>query len=325
MKKKFWKDRKVFVTGSTGLLGYWLIQYLLKYEADIIVLVRNEASFKKRFAGIAIENITIVTGEIINAKLIQSTLKKYEIDTVFHLAAQTITPVSFANPTETFETNIQGAWTVLEACRQTSSIKRILLASSDKAYGDYERRPYTEKTKLYGIHPYNVSKSCADLIAQSYAASYGLPIGITRCGNLFGGGDLTKRLVPTIMRSALLGEDLVLRSSGKFTRDFFYVEDAVIATMTLVEELERPEIIGQAFNFSDEHPITIIDLVNKILKRANSTVKPTILNQPLKEVKDQYLSSKKAHELLEWKPQFTMNEGIDRTIQWYKKYFKKHT
>ena len=324
MNRIFWLHRNVFVTGSTGLLGSWLTKFLVDYGANVVVLMRDHVPRSHLFLRDSFPQVTVVKGAVEDYYTQERILTEYEIDTVFHLAAQTIAPIANMNPLSTFETNIKGTWVLLEACRRSPVVKKIILASSDKAYGDSDELPYTEETPLKGRHPYDVSKSCADLIAQAYFVSYGLPLCITRCGNLFGGGDLNfNRLVPSVIRSALFKQSPVLRSDGNFVRDFFYVEDAALGMLQLAIMMEKSKIVGQAFNFGNETPVTVLEMVYLILKRMNSAVKPTILNQSTNEIPKQYLSAKKARRLLSWKPQYRLEEGIDKTIHWYKDLFKK--
>lgn len=320
MSKKFWKNKRIFITGSTGLLGSWITKYLVESGANVTVLIRKDVPkpFLKTFL-----KVRIIKGNILDYKSILTILKKNKIDTVFHLAAQTMSPVANNDPISTFEVNIEGTWIVLEACRNAPSVKRIIIPSSDKAYGEDEKLPYTEESKLTAKRPYTVSKSCADLIAQAYIATYKMPICITRCGNFFGGGDLQfDRLVPSVIRAGLLKEKLVIRSDGKFIRDFLYVEDGAMATLKLAEMMNDKKIRGQAFNFSSEKPITVLDLVELILKKLKSPVRPKVLGLKLNEVKDQHLSAKKAKKLMKWKPIFTFEEGLEKTIDWYVDYFK---
>jgi CDP-glucose 4,6-dehydratase len=239
---------------------------------------------------------------------------------VFHLAAQTIVSIANRNPVSTFESNVAGTWTLLEACRRSPTVKQIILASSDKAYGDHEQLPYDETTPLQGQHPYDVSKSCADLIAHSYAVTYGLPVATTRCGNFYGGGDLNwNRIVPGTIRSVLRGQAPIIRSDGKYIRDYFYVEDGAAAYVLLAEKLaEMPELKGEAFNFSNEIQVTVSDLVAQILKVMNSDLKPEVLNQASNEIRHQYLSAAKARRMLDWSPLFTLEEGLEKTISWYR-------
>lgn len=325
MNKKFWQHKNVFVTGGTGLLGSWLINYLTKTNAIVTTLIRDGIPRSNLFLGKTFSKINTVDGAIEDYLLIERILTEYEIDTVFHLAAQTIAPIANANPLSTFETNIKGTWTILEACRRSPLVKRIIVASSDKVYGDSDTLPYTEETPLKGKHPYDVSKSCADLLAQAYFASYSLPVCITRCGNLFGGGDLNfNRLFPSVIRSALFKEQPLLRSDGNSVRDFFYVEDAVLGIIQLAQKMDmknKKPIIGEAFNYSNEDPLTVLNMGNRILKRMKSRVSLKILNESKNEIRKQYLSAKKAHSILKWQPIFTLDEGIDKTIDWYRSFF----
>ncbi len=320
MNSKFWQHKNIFVTGGTGLLGSWLIKYLTKTNATITTLIRDDVPASNLFINKSFLKINAVRGHIEDYLLIERVLTEYEIDTVFHLASQTIAPVANTNPLSTFETNIKGAWTILEACRRSPKIKRIIVASSDKAYGETDMLPYTEDMPLKGSHPYDVSKSCADLIAQAYFTSYKLPVCITRCGNLFGGGDLNfNRLIPSVIRSALFKQIPLIRSNGKHVRDFFYVEDAVIGIIELAQTIDKKPIAGEAFNFSNEDPLTVSEIATRILTRMNVPLSLKILNKSKNEIQKQYLSAKKARNVLGWKPTFTLNEGIDKTIDWYKK------
>jgi CDP-glucose 4,6-dehydratase len=238
------------------------------------------------------------------------------------LAAQTIVGIANRNPVSTFETNIGGTWALLEASRRSPTVKQIVLASSDKAYGDQERLPYDETTPLQGQHPYDVSKSCADLLAKTYAVSYGLPVAITRCGNFYGGGDLNwNRVVPGTIRAVLRGQRPVIRSDGEYVRDYFYVEDGAAAYMLLAERLaENPSLRGEAFNFSNEIQLTVRQLVDKILKLMNSSLEPDVHNEATNEIRRQYLSAEKARRMLAWAPIFELEQGLERTIAWYREH-----
>jgi len=270
-----------------------------------------------------IDRVKVVRGDVRDQSLLERTLGEYEIDTVIHLAAQTIVGIANRNPASTFETNIAGTWALLEACRRSPTVKQIVIASSDKAYGDHEVLPYTEDAPLRGVNPYDVSKSCADLIAQSYAATYAQTIGITRCGNFYGGGDLNwNRIVPGTIRSVLRGQRPVIRSDGQYVRDYFYVEDGAAINMLLAEALAKnPELSGQAFNFSNEIQITVLQLVERLLTLMDSKLQPDVRNEASNEIRHQYLSASKARTLLNWKPQFDLEEGLQRTIKWYKAFF----
>ena len=262
----------------------------------------------------------LATPAAAQARVLERALGEYEIDTVMHLAAQAIVCVANRNPISTFESNIQGTWNVLEACRRSPGVRSIVVASSDKAYGDQEILPYNEDTPLRGQHPYDVSKSCADLIAHSYANTYDLPVAVTRCGNFFGGGDLNwNRIVPGTIRAVLRGEQPIIRSDGHFVRDYFYVEDGAAAYMLLAEQLSsRPELRGQAFNFSYESQVTVLCLVKEILRAMQSPLEPLVLNHASHEIRRQYLSAERARTVLGWQPIFTLAEGLARTIPWYR-------
>jgi CDP-glucose 4,6-dehydratase len=314
----FWKDRNVFVTGCTGLLGSWLVKALIERGANVTGLIRDLVPKSNlNWSGFN-DKINIVRGEIENYFLLERTINEYEIDTVFHLAAQTIVTIANRNPISTFESNIKGTWNVLEACRRAPLVKRIIVASSDKAYGDQEKLPYDEDTPLEGKHPYDVSKSCTDLLCRAYFETYKLPVCITRCGNFYGGGDLNfNRIVPGTIRSVLNKEAPIIRSDGSLVRDYFYIEDGVEAYLLLAERMEKLGIQGEAFNFSNEIQVTVFELVEKILKIMKSDLEPKILRESTNEIKHQYLSAKKAREILNWKPKYTLDDGLRRTTKWY--------
>ena len=267
-----------------------------------------------------LEQVKVARGDVADQSLLERTLGEYEIDTIIHLAAQTIVGIANRNPVSTFETNIAGTWALLEACRRSPTAKQIVIASSDKAYGDREILPYTEDAPLQGVHPYDVSKSCADLLAQSYAVTYGLPVAITRCGNFYGGGDLNwNRIVPGTIRSILRGRRPVIRSDGQYVRDYFYAEDGAMVNMVLAENLSRdPDLRGQAFNFSNEIQVTVLELVERLLALMDSKLEPDVRSEATNEIRHQYLSAAKAREKLNWQPLFTLDEGLRRTIDWYK-------
>jgi CDP-glucose 4,6-dehydratase len=269
-----------------------------------------------------IESVKVVRGDVRDRDLVERVLGEYEIDTVIHLAAQTIVGIANRNPISTFESNIQGTWNLLESCRRSPRVCSIVIASSDKAYGDQERLPYDEDTPLQGRHPYDVSKSCADLIARAYAQTYGLPVGVTRCGNFYGGGDLNwNRIVPGTIRSVLRGERPVIRSDGEYVRDYFYVEDGAAAYLLLAEQLHcRPELHGRAFNFSNEIEVTVNGMVRRILEAMGSTLEPDIRNEASNEIRRQSLCASLARTMLHWSPLFTLDEGLARTISWYREF-----
>lgn len=320
--KHFWRDRPTLVTGATGLVGGWLARRLLEAEADVVCLVRDWVPQSEFVRARLIDRVKVVNGDVRSQSLLERVLGEYEIDTVIHLAAQTIVGIANRNPVSTFKSNIAGTWSLLEAARRSPAVKQIVIASSDKAYGEHKQLPYTEEAPLMGRHPYDVSKSCADLIAQSYAATYGLPVAITRCGNFYGGGDLNwNRIVPGTIRSVLRGQRPVIRSDGKFVRDYFYADDGAAANMLLAERLANNNALaGQAFNFSNESQLTVSELVDRILKLMKSTLEPDVRNEAVNEIREQYLSARRAREVLGWKPLFTLDEGLRRTIDWYREF-----
>ncbi len=318
----FWRDRSVLVTGATGLLGSCLVPKLSDAGANVVCLVRDWVPQSELVRTRRIEQVNTVRGDVNDRDLIERALGEYEVEVVFHLAAQTIVGIANRNPVSTFSTNIGGTWNILEACRRSPRVTSIVVASSDKAYGEQEHLPYDESMPLQGRHPYDVSKSCADLIAQTYAASYDLPVAITRCGNFYGGGDLNwNRVVPGTIRSILRGERPVVRSDGKFVRDYFYIEDGAAAYMLLAERLASYSALrGQAFNFSNESQVSVLEIVDLILKKMNSSLRPEILNQASNEIRHQFLSAERARTMLNWHPQFTLDTGLDRTLAWYREF-----
>jgi CDP-glucose 4,6-dehydratase len=320
----FWLDRPTFVTGASGLVGGWLAKCLVAAGADVVCLVRDWVPQSALLRAPMLERVRLVRGDVCDQALLERALGDYEIDTVIHLAAQTTVPVANRNPGSTFETNIAGTWTLLEACRRSPKVRQVVMASSDKAYGDQARLPYDEATPLQGRHPYDVSKSCADLISQAYAQTYGLPVAITRCGNFYGGGDLNwNRIVPGTIRSVLRGQRPIIRSDGTFVRDYFYVEDGAVAYMLLAEQLAaQPELRGEAFNFSNELQLTVMELVQQILTRMESGLVPDVCNEASNEIRFQYLSAAKARHVLGWSPLFTLDQGLDLTIRWYREFFE---
>ncbi len=323
MNVTFWQDRRVLVTGAAGLVGGWLVRQLLSAGADVVCLVRDRVPSSMLVQERLIDRVTVVRGDVCNQELLERALGEYEIRTVMHLAAQAIVGIANRNPVSTFESNIGGTWKLLEACRRSPLVEQIVCASSDKAYGESDQLPYDEETALAGRHPYDVSKTCGDLIAQSYAATYGLPVCITRCGNFFGGGDLNwNRIVPGTIRSVIRDQRPVIRSDGSFVRDYFYVEDGAAAYMHLAEQLDAdPSLAGEAFNLSNEVRLSVIDVVEKILDAMDSSLAPHVLGEVSHEIRDQYLNASKARERLGWSPRFTLEEGLSRTIAWYRNYF----
>jgi len=322
MNASFWRDRPVLVTGCTGLLGSWLTQTLVEAKTEVVGLIRDDVPQSQLARSGTLRSIRVARGDVTDYATMERVLNEYEVDTVLHLAAQTIVGIANRAPLSTFETNIRGTWTTLEAARRSPTVTRILVASSDKAYGTQPVLPYTEDMPLQGEHPYDVSKSAADLIAQTYAKTYGMPIAVTRCANLYGGGDLNwNRLIPGTIRSALQGQAPVIRSDGTFVRDYLYVRDAVRAYLMLAQELDNPEIHGQAFNCSTDEPLSVLEMTQLILKLSpHPNLEPIVLDEVKNEIKDQYLNSAKLHDVLGWKPAWSREAAMMETMAWYAQY-----
>lgn len=323
--ESFWKHRRVFVTGCTGILGSWLTMRLVELGADVVGLIRDQVPHSNlNWSGFQ-TRINIVHGDVCDYDVLERALAEYEIEVVFHLAAQTIVPIANRVPRPTFETNVRGTWNLLEACRHNPTVERVVIASSDKAYGEQPVLPYTEEQPLLARYPYDVSKAAADMIAQSYYHTFGLPVAITRLGNIYGGGDLNwNRIVPGTIRSAYYGERPIIRSDGSPKRDYIYVKDAVNAYITLAEHLHREEVQGQVFNFAPEYPISVLDLTYLILERmGRADLEPLVLSTATGEIQNQYLSAEKAHRVLGWRPHYSLEEGLDETIAWYRAFFEQ--
>ncbi len=320
----FWKDKHVFVTGATGLVGSWLIKRLLKEEAYVVVLVRDWDPQSELIRSQEIKKTSVVHGRLEDGVSIKRALVQHEIDTVIHLGAQTIVGAALKDPLETFESNIRGSYLLLEACRECQErVQRIVVASSDKAYGTSSILPYTENMPLRGLHPYDVSKSCTDLLSLSYFHTFRLPIVVGRCGNIFGGGDLNwSRIVPGTIQSFLHGEAPLIRSDGTLTRDYLFVEDAVDAYLKMAEKAEEKGVKGEAFNFGPNRPYSVLEIVAMIQKLMNVFhLQPKILGTARAEIAHQFLSSEKAKKLLGWESAFSIEDGLNQTIEWYKKFF----
>jgi CDP-glucose 4,6-dehydratase len=316
-----WSRRRVFVTGASGIVGSWLVKRLVRDGAYVVALIHDWDPQTELIRSGDISKVSVVNGELEHYATIERAINEHEIDTVFHLAAQPIVSTALRNPLPTFETNIRGSYHVLEACRvHRGLVKQVVVASSDKAYGDAETLPYTEDMPLHGRHPYDVSKSCTDLLALSYAHTYRLPIAVARCGNIYGGGDLNwSRIVPGTIRSVLQGEHPILRSNGLYTRDYIFVDDVVSAYMATADVVSRDEIAGQAFNFSPESRVSVIEITRQVLRlMGRDDLEPVILDQVTAEIKDQYLDASKARRLLNWTPRFTLEQGLAETIRWYR-------
>jgi CDP-glucose 4,6-dehydratase len=320
-----WRRRRVLVTGCTGLVGAWLTDWLVASGADVVGLVRDSVPGSNFYRLGLDKRVVTVRGELEDYALMERSLNEYEIEVVFHLAAQTIVGIANQNPLSTFSANIQGTWNVLEAARRVRHIKAVVQASSDKAYGTHDVLPYTEAAPLIGRHPYDVSKSCADLIAQSYWATYKLPVAITRCGNFYGGGDLNfNRIVPGTIRSLIDGQRPIIRSDGTLIRDYFYVKDGVGAYIVTAEKLLGGGAGGEAYNFSNEIQVNVRELVDVIARVAGVThLEPVVLNDAPNEIPHQYLSAEKARRQLGWHPAYTLEQGMAETVDWYRQYLRE--
>jgi CDP-glucose 4,6-dehydratase len=323
--KDFWKDRNVFVTGCTGLLGSHLTKMLVEKKANVVGLVRDLVPKSDLVQTGVYDNINIVRGCVEDFYTVERAINEYEIDTIFHLAAQTIVGIANRNPLSTFESNIKGTWCILEASRRVPTVKRIIIASSDKAYGEQDELPYDENSPLIGSHPYDVTKSCADLLSLMYYNTYKLPVCVTRCGNFYGPGDLNfNRIVPGTIRSVLNNERPIIRSDGTYIRDYFYVKDGALAYIHLAEKMDNKKIHGEAFNFSNEMQITVLEITKRILRlMKREDLRPKILKETKNEIKHQYLSAEKARKMLGWKPKYDLDSGLKETMTWYKQFFKK--
>lgn len=320
-KNNFWRNKTVLVTGANGFLGSWICKRLVEKKAQVIGLIRDFLWNSYLQLTGTDKKIHIVRGELEDYFLLERILNEFEIDTCFHLGAQPIVTVANRFPFSTYESNIRGTWNLLEALRCNGKVQRIVVASSDKAYGTKEKMPYTEDAALEGANPYDFSKAVTDRMAQMYARLYGLPIAISRCGNFFGPGDLNfSRIVPGTIRSLLRNENPIIRSDGTYVRDYFYIEDVVDAYLLLAEQIKKTK--GEAFNFGTEKPTSVKQIVEKIIKiSGKKNFKPKILNIATGEIKTQYLSCKKARERLAWKPKFSLDVALEVTYRWYQRFF----
>ena len=321
----YWRDRPVFVTGATGLLGGWLVRRLLQGGAAVTALVRHDLAKNPLLSPGEAARVTVVQGDVRDQDLLTRTLAARGIDTVVHAAAQAIVGKANLDPAGTLDTNVRGTWTLLEAVRANPSVKSVVVASSDKAYGEHETLPYDESSALLAAHPYDASKACGDIIARTYAVAFGLPVAVTRCGNYFGGGDLNwNRIVPSTIRSALRHERPVIRTDGTLVRDYFYIEDGVIATLRLAEALhDRAELRGEAFNFSYELPLDVLSVARRILGRMGAPGELDVRGEAHHEIRRQWLTAAKARRMLGWAPEFTLDTGLDRSIAWYREYLAR--
>jgi len=326
MNKKFWKNKKVFITGFEGFLGSNLTKAMLGMGAKVIGL--DIKTFRKEtiLCPQDYKKMVVYKGSVANRSLVRSILRKHSISVIFHLAAEAIVSRSQEDPLKAFESNIAGTWEILEASRLQGDVEAIVVASSDKAYGAHKKLPYREDAPLIANHPYDVSKSCADLITSTYFHTYGLPVAVTRCGNIYGPGDFNfSRLIPDAMRCLALDKILLIRSDGSFVRDYVYAGDIVAGYIKIAELLKKNNLSGQAFNLSNEKPITVVKLLEKISKfnLCVNKLRYRIMNTAKYEIKEQYLSAAKARRVLGWMPGYSLEDGLGKTAQWYIEYFNK--
>ncbi len=320
MNKRFWKGKRVLITGFEGFLGSNLTKTLIPSGAKIFGL---DIKVKRKDTILAPDDykqIRVIKGSVADYKLLKDIINGNKIDIIFHLAAEAIVGKCLNEPLKAFSTNIEGTWNILEVCRNSKSIKAIVIASSDKAYGAHKKLPYKEDAALIANHPYDVSKSCADLIACAYAHTYGLPLAITRCGNIYGPGDFNfSRIIPDAMRCLSKGKTLQVRSDGKFVRDYVYIDDIVDGYLRIAELLKKKGLLGGSFNLSNEFPLTVIELLQKINKLGlnGNRLNYKILDTAKYEIKKQYLSSAKARLILGWKPAHNLCDGLRKTAEWY--------
>ena len=325
MAENYWEDRRVLVTGGSGFIGSWLVKAFIELGSNVFVFVRDLDPQSEFFRSGDYLNTSIVQGELEDFRALKRAINEHEVEFVFHLGAQAIVGVAHRDPLQTFESNIRGTYNLLEACLQCRHlITGVVVASSDKAYGTKSTLPYKENMALEGTYPYEVSKSAADLISSAYASTYQLPITIARFGNVYGGGDLNwSRIIPDTIRSCLQGKPLIVRSDGTYVRDYIYVKDAVQAFIRLAENVDRSEVMGEAFNFSPGKPVTVLAVVDQIRRLIGCELEPQILNSTAGEIHSQYLDSSKAERVLGWRPAFSLEEGLSETITWYREYLNK--
>jgi CDP-glucose 4,6-dehydratase len=322
-----WEGKNVLVTGATGFVGSWLTKSLVEKKANVIALIRDHIPDSPLiYMGIYPKLKAVVEGDIIDYATVNRVFNEYDINTCIHLAAQTIVGAANRSPIPTFETNIKGTWNILEVALKSETLERIVIASTDKVYGEPIKLPITEEHPLAATYPYDASKACVEILTRAYFETYDLPVCLTRCCNIYGGGDLNfSRIVPDTIRSIILNKNPIIRSDGTPVRDFIYIDDVVNAYITLAENVDSKNVKGEAFNFGSNSPIKILDLVNKMIKISGKNLKPLIKGKgKIKgEISEQYLSSKKAKEILNWKPEVPLEDGLKKTIKWYEDFFTK--
>jgi len=322
-----WKDKNVLITGASGFVGSWLAKSLVEKKANVIALVRDHVPDSPLiYMDIYPQLKAVVDGDIIDHDTVNRVFNEYDIDTCFHLAAQTIVGAANREPIPTFQTNIKGTWNILDVALKSEILEKIVIASTDKVYGEPIKLPITEEHPLSAIYPYDASKACVEMLTRTYFETYGLPIAITRCCNIYGGGDLNfSRIIPDTIRSIIFNKSPIIRSDGTPVRDFIYITDVVNAYITLAENLDKKNVKGEAFNFGSNSPVKILDLVNKIIKISGKNLKAVIKGKgkPKGEISEQYLSIEKADKILKWKPEVPLEMGLKKTIEWYENFFAK--
>jgi CDP-glucose 4,6-dehydratase len=328
MDAERYSGQAVLVTGAQGFVGGWMAQRLLDAGARVVVPQRDIPSDTRfRTEGIE-ERCDLVMADITDYDEVLRILNEFEVTAVFHFAAQTIVGKANRAPLSTWDSNVRGTYTLLEACRAAVTVaaplERIVVASSDKAYGDQDELPYREGMPLLARYPYDVSKACTDLIARSYAETYGLPVAVGRFANVFGGGDLNfSRLVPDTARALAKGQRPVVRSDGTPERDWIYVEDAVDAYLTVAGSLDRPELRGRAWNAGLGRAVPVIDLVRTLIRVSGRDLEPDVQGEgtPAGEIDRQWLDSTAIRDELGWETRVGLEEGLVRTWQWYERRF----
>ena len=324
MAEMSWKGMNILVTGADGFIGSHIAKALVDKKANVTTVVRDV----KKTSNLDVLNlrnkVNIIHGDLVNFHDCERTINEYDIQFVFHIAAQAIVGPANRSPLSTFESNIKGTWNILEACRLSKTVKGLIIASSDKAYGQQKKLPYTEESPLNGYYPYDASKACAEILARCYYMTYNLPLAITRNANTYGPADMNmSRIIPDVITTILRGEQPIIRSDGTPERDYMYIKDAVSAYLTLAENLHRKEVIGQAFNFGTGKPISVIDLYNKIIKLMGKNTKPKILGEAKNEIDGQYLAIDKVKKILKWQPKYTIGQGLKETFEWYRQNYQK--
>jgi CDP-glucose 4,6-dehydratase len=321
-KSAFWSGRVVLLTGATGFLGGALADRLLSAGASVVAVVRRHRPGSRFYAEALDRRVTLEHGDVSDADFMRAVFDRHDLTTVFHTAYGADVNAVLREPLECFRGNVQSTWLLLDLVRTTKPECTTVVSSSDKAYGT-QALPLREDKPLAPLHPYEVAKASEDLVAQSYGKVYGLPVGVTRCGNFFGSYDLNAtRLIPGTLEMLARGERPVLRSDGRSTRDFLYVEDAADAQMLLAEHLSsRPELYGEAFNFSYGLQLEVLEVVGRVMALAGREDAPIIDATTQSEIPHLHLSSDKAQQLLGWQPATGFDEGLARTVRWYLQHF----